>query len=179
MRQYRISGNLNKTRKITGFRALYFHYCYLLGIFPKNNPRQNPKRLHFLLREDLRKLDAISAETKLLVRNRIDTAEQLFSYRSKTKRKIETLTADRTELYRLLRTAGVKTDENKIAEIKSHISADSKELAGLRKELALCDDIAVRSGVIKEKIISVREDENKGKENRDYEHIRRRSRTDR
>ena len=179
VRQYRISGNLNKTRKITGFRALYFHYCYLLGIFPKNNPRQNPKRLHFLLREDLRKLDAISAETKLLVRNRIDTAEQLFSYRSETEQKIETLTADRTRLYRLSRTAEMKADGGKTAEIKSNISAVSKKLAGLRKELALCDDIAVRSGVIKEKIKSVREDENKGKENRDYEHIRRRSRTDR
>lgn len=73
----------------------------------------------------------------------------------------------------------MKADEGKTAEIKSNISAVSKKLAGLRKELALCDDIAVRSGVIKEKIKSVREDENKGKENRDYEHIRRRSRTDR
>ena len=30
------------------------------------------------MREDLRKLDDITAETRLLVRNRIDTAEQLF-----------------------------------------------------------------------------------------------------
>ena len=36
----RLFGSLEKTRKITGFRALYFHYCYLLGIFPKNKPRQ-------------------------------------------------------------------------------------------------------------------------------------------
>lgn len=68
---------LYKTRKITGFRALYFHYCYLLGIFPENKPKQN-RRLHFLLREDLRKLDTITAETRLLVKYRIDTSEQLF-----------------------------------------------------------------------------------------------------
>ena len=48
----RLFGSLEKARKITGFRALYFHYCYLLGIFPKSKPRQNTKRLHFLLRED-------------------------------------------------------------------------------------------------------------------------------
>lgn len=30
----RLFGSLENTRKITGFRALYFHYCYLLGIFP-------------------------------------------------------------------------------------------------------------------------------------------------
>ena len=83
----RLFGSLKKTRKITGFRALYFHYCYLLGIFPKNKPKQNRRRLHFLLREDLRKLDDITAETRLLVRNRIDTAEQLFSYRDEAQDK--------------------------------------------------------------------------------------------
>lgn len=175
----RLFGSLEKARKITGFRALYFHYCYLLGIFPKNKPRQNPKRLHFLLREDLRKLDAITAETRLLVRNRIDTAEQLFSYRSEIQQKTESLIADRKELYRLSRTVAVKSDENKTAEIKSRIAAVSKEITLLRKELSLCDGIAARSGVIKEKIKAVREDENKGKEKNDYEHIRRRSRTDR
>lgn len=175
----RLFGSLEKARKITGFRALYFHYCYLLGIFPKNKPRQNPKRLHFLLREDLRKLDAISDETKLLVRNRIDTAEQLFSYRSETRQEMESLVTDRKELYRLSRRLAVKSDEGKTAEVKSQITAVSKEIARLRKELSLCEGIAVRSGVIKEKLKSVREDENKGKEKNDYEHIRRRSRTDR
>lgn len=167
VRQYRVNGSLKKARKITGFRALYFHYCYLLGIFPKNNPRQNPKRLHFLLREDLRRLDAISNETKLLVRNRIDTAEQLFSYRGEVQQKMESLITDRKGLYRLSRRLAVKSDEEKTAEVKTRIAQLSKEISRLRMELSLCDGIAVRSGVIKEKIQSVREDENKGKENRD------------
>lgn len=154
----RLFGSLKKTRKITGFRALYFHYCYLLGIFPKNNPKQN-RRLHFLLREDLRKLDAITAETRLLVRNRIDTAEQLFSYQSEVKGRIAALTAERKQLYKLQRTAAVKADPEKTVEIKDRISALSEELAALRKEVSLCDDIAERSGVIKEKIKAVREDE--------------------
>ena len=155
----RLFGSLKKTRKITGFRVLYFHYCYLLGIFPKNKPKQNRRRLHFLLREDLRKLDNITAETRLLVRNRIDTAEQLFSYRDEVNRKIEVLTEKRKQLYKLQRAAAVKADPEKSAEIKDRISALSKELATLRKEVSLCDDIAERSGVIKEKIKAVREDE--------------------
>ena len=168
----RLFGSLKKTRKITGFRALYFHYCYLLGIFPKNNPKQN-RRLHFLLREDLRKLDDITAETRLLVRNRIDTAEQLLSYQSEVKGKIKALTAERKQLYKLQRTAAVKADPEKAAEIKGRISALSKELAPLRKEVSLCDDIAERSGVIKEKIKAVREDEHiKGKEKTDHVQFR-------
>ena len=160
-------GSLKKTRKITGFRALYFHYCYLLGIFPKNKPKQNRRRLHFLLREDLRKLDDITAKTS------IDTAEQLFSYRDEAQDKIAALTAERKQLYKLQRTAAVKADPEKSAEIKDRISALSKELATLRKEVSLCDDIAERSGVIKEKIKAVREDEHiKGKEKTDHVQFR-------
>lgn len=174
----RLIGSFYKTRKITGFRALYFHYCYLLGIFPENKPKQN-RRLHFLLREDLRKLDTITAETRLLVKYRIDTSEQLFSYQDGVKQKIEALTADRKRLYKQARTVAVKSDEGKTAAIKERITAISKELSRLRKEVLLCDGIAERSGIIKEKIKIVREDETKGKEKTDYEHIRRRSRTDR
>ena len=153
----RLFGSLKKTRKITGFRALYFHYCYLLGIFPENKPKQN-RRLHFLLREDLRKLDTITAETRLLVKYRIDTSEQLFSYRDGVKDKISALTDERKQLYKLQRTAAVKADPEKAAEIKEQISALSKELAALRREAVLCDGIAERSGVIKEKIKAVRKD---------------------
>ena len=155
----RLIGNLKTARKLTGFRALYVHYCYLLGIFPKNCPQQNRKRLHFLLREDLLKLDAITAETRLLVGHRIDTAEQLFSYRDEVNGKITALTADRKQLYKAQRTAAVKSDPEKTAEVKTQIAALSKELAALRKEVVLCNRIAERSGVIQEKIKAVREDE--------------------
>ena len=155
----RLIGNLKTARKLTGFRALYVHYCYLLGIFPKNCPQQNRKRLHFLLREDLLKLDTITAETRLLVGHRIDTAEQLFSYRDEVNGKITALTADRKQLYKAQRTAAVKSDPEKTAEVKAQITALSKELAALRKEVVLCNSIAERSGVIQEKIKAVREDE--------------------
>lgn len=155
----RLFGSLKKTRKITGFRALYFHYCYLLGIFPKNRPQQSRKRQHFLLREDLLKLDAITAETRLLIGHRIDTAEQLFCYRDKVSEKITALTEKRKQLYKAQRTAAVKSDPEKTAEVKAQITALSKELAALRKEVVLCNSIAERSGVIQEKIKAVREDE--------------------
>ena len=154
----RLLGSLEKTRKITGFRALYFHYCYLLGIFPKNKPKQN-RRLHFLLREDLRKLDTITAETRLLIGHRIDTAEQLFSHRDEVNGKITALTEKRKQLYKLQRAAAMKSDPEKAAEVKAQIAALSKELAALRKEVVLCNSIAERSGVIQEKIKAVREDE--------------------
>lgn len=171
----RLRGDFKSARKITGFRALYFHYCYLLGIFPKNPPKRN-KRLHFLLREDLAKMDAISEEVKLLVGNRIDTAEQLSSYKEGLESRIELLTADRKSLYRKQRTVSVKSDEEALTKVKAQIADISKELAVLRREVRLCEDIAIRSGVIREKIKSVREDEQShGKENKRNEQFRRRS----
>lgn len=175
----RVKGDFKTARKITGFRALYFHYCFLLGIFPKNQPKNN-KRLNFLLREDLVKLDAISEEARLLARNHIDTAEQLSSYKEGLEAKIESLTADRKALYRKQRTVAVKADEDRLSAVREQITAVSKELSALRKEVRLCDDIAIRSGVIREKIKAVREDEqSQGKENKRDEQFRRRSGTGR
>lgn len=172
-KQYRrCRDNFRKARKITGFRALYFHYCYLLGVFPKNKP-QNRKRLHFLLREDLIKLDAITKEARLLAEHRIDTAEQLSSYKSGLESQISALSADRKQLYRKQRTVAVKTDEALQNQIKTQIAAMSSQLTQLRREVRLCDDIAQRSGVMQEKIRAVREDEKTtGKEKTRYEQFR-------
>lgn len=57
-------GSLKTAKKITGLQALYFHYLYKMGILPK--PRVSSKRTHFLLREDLRYLNELTAQTKLL-----------------------------------------------------------------------------------------------------------------
>ena len=169
----RLVGSLKTARKLTGFRVLYVHYCYPLGIFPKNRPQQSRKRMHFLLREDLLKLDAITAETRLLIGHRIDTAEQLFCYCDEVNGKIEALTSDRKRLYKAQRTAAVKSDPEKAAEVKAQIAALSKELTSLRKEVVLCNSIAERSGVIQEKIKAVREDEQiKGKEKTDHVQFR-------
>lgn len=53
----------------------------------------------------------------------------------------------------------MKSDPEKAVEVKAQITALSKELAALRKEVILCDSIAERSGVIPEKIKAAREDE--------------------
>ena len=176
----RVKGDFKKARKITGFRALYLHYCYLLGCFPKDNQRKQNKRIHFLLREDLIKMDAISEEARLLVRHRIDTGEQLSSYKEELESKAQTLTADRKALYRKQRTVAVRSDGERTSQVKEQIAALSKELSAIRREVKLCDDIAIRSGVMKEKLKAVREDEKtQRREQSRNEQFRRRGGTDR
>ena len=178
-KRYRVSGNWKGRKKVTGFRALYLHYCYLLGVFPKNK-QQNRRRLHFLLREDLIKLDAITQEARLLGTNHIDTAQQLSSYKETLETRIDALTTQRKQLYRKQRTVGVKTDGAAAQQVKMQIDSLSKELYQLRREVKLCSDIEIRSGIMQEHIKAVREDEeSQRKEQKEHDQLRRCSGTNR
>lgn len=132
-RQIRIHGQIKPVRKTTGFRALYYYYCYRLGVFPKER-QQSPKRIHFLFREDIIRMRAISNEVRLLYKNHIDTAEQLSSYRNGIQEKIGLLTADRKQLYKKSRHKALREDEIRLTEIKAEISTLSKQLTVLRDE---------------------------------------------
>ena len=169
---YRVQGSRQAARKITGFRALYFYYCYKLGIFPKGRP-QNRARLHFLLREDLLKLNNISQEVRLLARHHIDTAEQLALYKKEQEVQITTLSAQRRALQKALRTKPVRDSPEQADAHRTQIRERSERLKALRQEVHLCEDIAERSGVMAEKLKAVREDEkNQQKEEQQHEHIR-------
>lgn len=163
-----VRGNLPK-RKIGGLRGLYLHYCFLLGILPKKRPPVSPKQLHFLLREDLAKLDQISRETRLLCRCQIETDEQLFSYKGLLQEQMTQLSKERQKLRYQCRS--VRKEEH-LAEVKAEISRLTARIGELRKEVVLCDGIAARSGLIRQKIQIVRQEKKQGKEEVNHEHIR-------
>ena len=165
----RVSGNFKQTRKIGGLRGLYLHYCYLLGILPKNRPSISAKQVHVLFREDLLKLNTISKETKLLCHYHIDTAEQLFSLKDRLQKQMEQCVEERKHLRYKIR---ADRPEEEIQEMKEQIKGLTEEIGTLRKEVVLCDGIAARSKVIEEKLKMVREEKEK-KEEQNHEHIRR------
>ena len=151
----KLRGKIKPRKKASGFRALYFHYCYLLGVFKRKKPKNN-RKMHFLLKEDLIKMDKLTDEARLLGRNRIDTEQQLSSYKEGMEVRLNELIPERKKLYCKQNEEGVK---EKISEI-------NKEIAVIRKEMNLCDDIAVRSGVMREKLKKICEDQTKEKEQR-------------
>ena len=157
IRQYRLPTRENKIKKVGGLYGLYLHYCYKLGYLPKYK-KQNTARLHYLLREDLLKLDKITQETRLLGRENISTDEQLFSYKESVLSQIETLTDDRTHLRKQLRK---NLSDDELSKVKEQISTITGELWTLRKEVGLCDDIAERSKVIEANLETVRAYEEK------------------
>ena len=174
VRVLRVRGSLKDAKKIGGLRGLYLHYCYKLGILPKR--KQNYARLHYLLKDDLLKMDAIAQETRLLCRHHIDTAEQLLSYKGSLETELSELTEKRKGLYSLSR----KSDGAEKEAVKAQISQITERLKIIRKEVRLCGGIEARSGVLKEKLLTIRADEEQQrKEMMADEHKRRRSRTNR
>ena len=170
-KQYVLLTREHKIRKVGGLYGLYLHYCYRLGTLPKYK-KQNPARVHYLLREDLMKLDELTAQTTLLGKHHIGTAEELFIYKQSVENEIKVLTAERTHLRNEIRKVNI-TDEQ-LSATKDEITGISEKLKGLRKEVKLCDGIAQRSGIMQERLeqILAEEDKQNRKENRSYEHKR-------
>ena len=173
---YRLKGSLKDAKKIGGLRGLYLHYCYKLGILPKNR-KQNYARLHYLLKDDLMKMEAITNETRLLCRNHIDTAGQLLSYKGSLESEIKELTEQRKGLYSQSRKAGGKEKE----AVKARLAEITERMKTLRREVRLCDGVLARSDTLKEKLTIIRADEKeqKGKELMKHEHRRRSGRANR
>ena len=175
VRVFRVKGSLKGAKKIGGLRGLYLHYCYKLGILPKNK-KQNYARLHYLLKDDLMKMEAISQETRLLCRNHIDTVEQLLLYKGALETEKTDLLQKRKELYSKSR----KTGGGEKEAIRSQLSDLSKRLSVIRKEVRLCEGIEARNATLKEKLSTIRADEEQQrKELMTNEHRRRSGRTNR
>ena len=79
--------------KYTGFLALYFHYCYLLGRIEK---RQYPPRMTPLLRKEIMKADVYKARLKFLQENNITTADDLTACLQQAENEVTQLAKQRT-----------------------------------------------------------------------------------
>lgn len=170
---YHVRGTWRKQRRKKSLRNLYLYYCYRLGFLPKKR-NMNPVRLHSLLRDDLMKMDAIAKETRLLCQYRIDTAEQLFSYQDSIQTEAKELTEERKELR--LRLCKLPDGEEK-ETVRLEIAKSSKRLRTIRREVRLCDSIAERSGVIREKLETMRQEEQQRRELTQHADRRRSSRS--
>jgi hypothetical protein len=119
-----------------------------MGILPKKKA-QSRKRINFLYREDLRHMDKITKEVTLLCKYKIDTTERLSLFKQALTEEIAALTGERKTLRNVSRRVNC-AEEN--SEVKAKISALTKRLGELRKEVGLCDDIAARNVEMKGKI---------------------------
>ena len=122
----------------------YLHYCYLLGILPKNT---DYKPTSPYLKEDLKKLDTFTEQVRYMGKYHIETLEDLYADRKVLETELAALTDRRRKLQNKIRRA---TPEAKIPlrEEKAGVTARITEL---RKRLKLNEGIEKRSLKMKEK----------------------------
>lgn len=147
-KHYQMKGCLKTAKRIGGLRGLYLHYCYLLGILPKKNPR---KPTHPLLRMELLRMDEYVRQTKLLCRYRIDTEEQLSSFLTGLQKEKDALVLERTEIQSHLRHAPDDTLQQRRVAI-------NERLKEIRSHIRSIQGIQVRSTQVKNNIQTVMKD---------------------
>lgn len=128
-------------RKTTGIQALYFYWCYQLGILPKGTDYRPTSPL---MRSEIRKLDEIIGQTRYLVTNNIHTLDDLYADRAKNQAEMERLSDYRRHLQNRIRRASPAGKET-LREEKRGVTAQITEL---RKRLKYADGIEERSAHI-------------------------------
>lgn len=155
----------HKNKKVGGIYGLFLYYCYLLGKFPKEYPN---KRLPPSIRADVKKMEQISEETKLLVSQKIETYQQFLEYKNTIESRYEELIGKKELLWKKVNRS---KNDNEKENIKKTIEELNMEIYSLRKEVVLCDGIEERLPIIKSKVKEI-DKEDIVKEEKENEHIK-------
>lgn len=139
-RRYTVRG---KPKKLTGFRALCYHYLYLLGKLKK--PTASPRKSRYLM-DEIIKFDRYQEQFKLLTKYRIDTEEQLHALEEAAQADIDALTQQRQELYRQKR----KDPDNE--RLLSEIRSINQSIRSTRRELRICTRIEADIPTVRQKV---------------------------
>ena len=148
-RKGKINGSF-KTMKPKGIYALYLRYCYELGIM-KARPT-SVKRMSFLMREDIVRMNKYMEQSRVLGKYKIETSEQLLTAKQVFVENISELTDMRRDLRNKLQKATRAGDVKQIEFLKSEISNVSEKLNLLRKEVKFFGQIEQRSMQVKENL---------------------------
>jgi len=145
-KRFRLNGSFSKVKMIGGLRGLYLHYCYCLGIIPKHSAR---KPLSPELREECRRLDAISRQTQLICRERLDTAEDVADFISGKQDEMKQLEDARQKCYNRLRRCD---DGAEVAAIKTERDKLTTTMVLCRKDIKTAGEVLARSDRLKENL---------------------------
>lgn len=133
-----------KPKKLTGFRALYFHYLYLLGKLKK--PTASPRRRRYMT-DEIIKFDRYVEQGKLLMKYRIDTWGQLSMLKEAIQSELDALCSQRKGLYTARRKNPAETD------LSATILSINQSIKILRQELKVCGRIETDGPAIRQKLL--------------------------
>lgn len=136
---------------VTGYKALYIRYCYMLGVFPGKH--MTAKQVNYLYREDLTRMHKIRKETQFICSNKIETLQDLTDTEFDLKQDLKRYQAEKQYVINRLRSAS--GDEKLILDEKKNYL--NEKIKDCRKKLYWCKDIKENSQGMKDKAQKVRE----------------------
>ena len=142
-----------------GIYGLYLYYCYLLGVFPKKYPKQY---LSYSIRQEIKKLDSFSEQTRFMVANKIETKEDLEAFAKNNYEEYQNLMGKRENLWK--RYHRVKTEDKK-SDILAEINSIQPKIKELRRLDNYCKEIRKRSESIQNNLNNFDKDMQKEKDN--------------
>lgn len=148
-KHYRCRGGFENARKVTGFRALYFHYVYLLRGAVRGTGRRRVSR--FLL-EDTLKFERYLAQHRFLMENRIDTVSGLLEVKASIQKQIGEMVTLRKPLYNERR---LTENMQKTDALSGQISSYTDRIKNLRRGLRLCGHIEADAERIRGRVSEV------------------------
>jgi hypothetical protein len=140
--------------------ALHRHYLYLMGYYERHGNPSTNARTHFLLRDDIRKLDDYIADTKLMERVGIDDKATLLAYRASCENEIATLLIERKELKNEIRCKAGRGNPYTTKDNPRYLQINT-QLRNLRGEVMQLERIYERSHTLANRIERIERDEDK------------------
>ena len=162
VRQHRVKSQPPYRKHETGLSGLYVRYQFELGIIYKYPA--SVKRVSQFLREDIVKMEKLDAETLLLGKAQITTMEDLLRYKSELQSKLDAAEQQRKDLRNLERSYARKHDPENAEQCSAEVAELTKEIKKLRKDIDLCDDIALRSAQTREELEWIIEQQEQNRE---------------
>jgi hypothetical protein len=138
--------------------ALHRHYLYLLGYYQLRGESGSNARMHWLLREEIRKLDDFIDDARLLGREDIHSLAQLYELRSKREGEMAALTDGRKELKAEIRSAA-GIGNSYTTKDNAGYQQINQRLKRLRKEVAQCGRIEERQRTLGQRVDRIEQDE--------------------
>ena len=118
-------------------------------------------------------MDKLDEQTRFLAENRIETKDDLDSFRTKATSEIESQSKLRTDLRNELKRAQRKENLEAIADIKARISNASEAIKKKKREMFLCDCIEARSIPMEQALeeLAVEQEKTERREEKDNEQL--------
>ncbi len=144
-------GTFQRKKKVSGFRALYFRYCYQLGIL-----RKRPRRIYVTaaMREDLKEIEKMAEDRRFLTQHGITDSRQLYAHMEQSVKAYTALNTIRKKLEAQCR----ENPEN--SALQTQLETTKKEMKEKAKSIKLCSRIEDRTKRMKENLTNQRKEQN-------------------